>query len=87
MVTGGAGLQRLTILAADPDATVVVQADYFMPRDDSPSNLPRLEHSSRQGTPAARAPLSSYLNPLQLYASTQRGLDDERRPALLDVHA
>ena len=85
MVTGGAGLQRLTIMAADPDATVVVQADYFMPRDAALSDLPRLEHS-RQATPAARSP-PSYLNPLQLYASTQRGLDDEPRTALLDVHA
>ena len=87
MVAGGAGLQRLTILAADPHATVVVQADYFMPRDAAPANPPLLEHSSRAATPGARAPLSSYLNPLQLYASTQRGLDDERRAALLDVHA
>lgn len=87
MVAGGAGLQRLTILAADPNATVVVQADYFMPRDVAPPNPQLLEHSSRQARPAARAPLSSYLNPLQLYASTQRGLDDERRTALLDVHA
>jgi hypothetical protein len=88
LVAGGAGLQRLTILAADPDATtVVVQADYFTPRDASPSELPRLEHSSRQPAPTARSPLSSYLNPLQLYARTQRGLDDERRTALLDVHA
>jgi hypothetical protein len=85
MVAGGAGLQRLTILAADPDATVVVQADYFMPRDAAP-NPQLLEHSSRQATPGGRAP-SSYLNPLQLYASTQRGLDDERRATLLDVHA
>ena len=87
MVAGGAGLQRLTILAADPDATVVVQADYFTPRDAAPPNPQLLEHPSRQATPGGRAPLSSYLNPLQLYASTQRGLDDERRSALLDVHA
>jgi len=79
-------LQRLTILAADPEATVVVQADYFMPRDAAPPNPQLLEHSSRQAPPGGRAPLSSYLNPLQLYASTQRGLD-ERRAALLDVHA
>ena len=79
-------MQRLTILAADPEATVVVQADYFMPRDAAP-NSQLLEHSSRQATSGGRAPLSSYLNPLQLYASTQRGLDDERRAALLDVHA
>jgi len=87
LVAGGAGLQRLTILAADPDATVVVQADYFTPRDAAPPDPLRLEHTSQQATPGARAPLSSYLNPLQLYASTQRGLDDERRAALLDVHA
>jgi hypothetical protein len=86
MVAGGAGLQRLTILAADPDATVVVQADYFMPRDAALPDPQLLDHSSRQATPGGRAPLSSYLNPLQLYASTQRGLD-EHRAALLDVHA
>jgi hypothetical protein len=79
-------LQRLTILAADPEATVVVQADYFTPRDAAPPN-PQLLEQSRQTTPGGRAPLSTYLNPLQLYASTQRGLDDERRAALLDVHA
>jgi hypothetical protein len=85
LVAGGAGLQRLTILAADPDATVVVQADYFTPGDAAPPNPLRLEHSSRQATPGGRAPPSSHLNPLQLYVSTQRG--QERRAALLDVHA
>jgi hypothetical protein len=87
LVAGGAGLQRLTILAADPHATVVVQADYFTPRDPVAPDALRLEHTSRQATPGARTPQSSHLNPLQLYASTQRGLDDERRAALLDVHA
>jgi hypothetical protein len=57
-----------------------------MPRDATPPN-PQLLEQSRQTTLGGRAPLSSYLNPLQLYASTQRGLDDERRAALLDVHA
>ena len=80
------------ILAAHPDATVVVQADYFFPGESSlsPDQL-RLEPGSQPAPnrPALNhpAPVSSYLNPIQLYARTQRGLDDKPRAALLDVHA
>ena len=80
------------ILAAHPDATVVVQADYFFPGESSlsPDQL-RLEPGSQPAPnrPALNhpAPVSSYLNPIQLYARTQ-GLDNRpKAAALLDVHA
>jgi hypothetical protein len=62
LVAGGAALKRVTILASRPDATVVVQADYYS-RDDGPVNS-RLT-SPREppnGAPAAGGPNSLALN-------------------------
>ena len=80
------------ILAAHPDATVVVQADYFFPGESSlPPDPRRLEPVSQPApnrlAPSRPAPVSSHLNPIQLYARTQ-GLDNRpKAAALLDVHA
>jgi hypothetical protein len=52
----------------------------------SPRNPQRLEFVSQHAL-SSPAPVSSYLNPIQLYARTQRGLDDKPKAALLDVHA
>jgi hypothetical protein len=38
LVAGGAALKRVTILASRPDATVVVQADYYSRSDGPPVN-------------------------------------------------
>jgi hypothetical protein len=75
------------ILAAHPDATVVVRADYFFPGDSSLPPGPRRLEPVSQPAPSRPAPVSSHLNPIQLYARTQRGLDDKPKAALLDVHA
>jgi hypothetical protein len=94
---GGAALKRVTILAARPDATVVVQADYFS-HEEAPSidaQLPAVEQISHHAMTvvgknptilSAPAATSSYRNPIQLYTSVQRGLDDTKA-ALLDVLA
>jgi hypothetical protein len=94
---GGAALKRVTILAARPDATVVVQADYFSD-EEAPSvhaQLPAAEQISHNAmTIVARNPTtlsgpvatSLYRNPIQLYTSVQRGLGDTKA-ALLDVLA
>jgi hypothetical protein len=94
---GGAALKRVTILAARPDATVVVQADYFS-EEEAPAvdaQLPAIAQISRNAmtvigkNPAAlSAPMtaSPYRNPIQLYTSVQRGLGDTKA-ALLDVLA
>ena len=95
---GGAALKRLTILAARPDTTVLVQADYFPPNDEAPaaSQLPVLADKSRHaltvaaassGTLSSPTTFSSYLNPIQLYTRTQRGFDDNPKAALIDVLA
>jgi hypothetical protein len=94
---GGAALKRLTFLEARSDATVVVQADYFsdeeMPSVDA--QRPAIEQISSNAitvvgknptTLSGPAVTSPYRNPIQLYASVQRGLVDTR-PALLDVLA
>jgi hypothetical protein len=38
LVAGSADLKRVTIMSAQPDSTVVVQADYFSAHDDYPRN-------------------------------------------------
>jgi hypothetical protein len=98
LVASGTALKRVTILAARPDATVVVQADYLS-RDDTPSfgsQPPALQYVSRDAvaiagtsseTPSRPASTSFYRNPLQLYARTQRGLEETPKAALLDVFA
>jgi hypothetical protein len=111
-------LQRLTILTAREDSTVVVQADYFSPDeasqfdsrlpvqsgrafstpeldstalDSTALDSPALDASAAEDTnfPTASRPakISSYLNPIELYTRTQRGLKDSSKPALLDVLA
>jgi hypothetical protein len=94
---GGAALKRVTILAARPDATVVVQADYFSD-EETPSidaQRPAVEPISQHAmtvvgrnlsTLSGPAPSSPYRNPIQLYTSVQRGLED-KKAALLDVLA
>jgi hypothetical protein len=115
---GGASLQRLTILTARQDSTVVVQADYFSHDEALPfdSQLPELSASANDAvtsgsanypppsraatslpatslaatslaTTSRSATISSYLNPIELYTRTQRGLTDTSKPALLDVLA
>jgi hypothetical protein len=112
LVAGGGALQRVTIMAARPDTTVVVQADYY-PREDEPASSPALlEQSSSNTLPVLSAPAASsaltvadtdfastdaetlsrptaisfYMNPVQLYTRTQRGLGSSKA-ALLDVLA
>ena len=80
------------ILAAHPDATVVVRADYFFPGESSPPPDPRrLEAVSQPAlnlpAPYRSAAVSSYLNPVQLYARTQVLDDKPKAAALIDVHA
>jgi hypothetical protein len=112
LVGNGAALKRVTILAARPDATVVVQADYYSRDDDSysrdvtqysrdlapaiESQLPAIQNNSPgalavlgSNTATLSQPVtnSSYLSPVQFYARTQRGFDETRRAALLDVLA
>jgi hypothetical protein len=70
LVASGTALKRVTIRAARPDSTVVVQADYFS-RDDAPPF----------------ASTSFHRDPIQLYARTQRGLDEMPTAPLIDVFA
>lgn len=96
LVPGNPDLKRVTILASRPDATVVVQADYYS-RGATPSlpALPAAEQSAARsmtvsGTSSempSRSSMSTHVTPLQLYTRTQRGFDDSCRPALLDVRA
>jgi hypothetical protein len=98
LVASGTAPKRVTILAARRDATVVVQADYLS-RDDTPSfgsQPPALQYHSHDAaavmdtsseTPRRPASTSFYRTPLQLYARTQRGLEDTPKAALLDVFA
>jgi hypothetical protein len=67
--------------------TVVVQADYYLPDRSAAPRIARLERNSQQASPARSAANSPYLSPIELYARTQRGLDEEPRVALLDVRA
>jgi hypothetical protein len=93
---GGAALKRVTILTARPDATVVVQADYFSDEEarSVDAQLPAVEQTSQAMTIVGKNPTTlsgpvataSYRNPIQLYTSVQRGLGDTK-PALLDVLA
>jgi hypothetical protein len=103
-------LQRVTILTARQNTTVVVQADYFShdaalplgtrlaqlgaPANDAAAadaanlaNLANLANTANSATPSGAAKSSSYLNPIELYQRTQRGLKDSSKPALLDVLA
>jgi hypothetical protein len=94
----GAALQRVTILTARQDTTVVVQADYYPPEDAlplgvrlpllaAPANDAPAADAANTATPGGAAKISSYLNPIELYTRTQRGLKDASKPALLDVLA
>jgi hypothetical protein len=96
LVAAGADLKRVTILAARPNSTVVVQADYFSRDEHSPvgSQLPALPHAPSTalqvmnfGTNRLPGAASSYRSPVELYARTQRGLDTPSKAALLDVLA
>jgi hypothetical protein len=85
----------VTILAAQPDSAVVVQADYYSPDETSSlgSALPAIEHdppstalvATDSGALTRSLTKSSY-NPIQLYLRTQRSFDP-RKTALLDVLA
>jgi hypothetical protein len=80
-VANGAAFKRVTIFEARSATTVVVQADYY-PQDMEPR-----AHAMMLPVQCSRpAPTSSYLNGVQLYARTQRGLDDAPK-ATLDVLA
>jgi hypothetical protein len=85
------------VLAARPDATLVVQADNS-PSDDgalevTPAALEQMLSNSmavvstHAGSLSRPQRISSYLNPIELYTRTQRGLEDASRTALLDVLA
>jgi hypothetical protein len=76
-IVNGGPLTRVTIVEAR-STTLVVQADYY-PQDLA---LPVPRDSA-----ASAGSGSAYLKPVQLYARTQRGLDDRPRAALLDVLA
>jgi hypothetical protein len=96
LVASGADLKRVTILAAHPNSTVVVQADYFSRAEHPPvdTRLPALPHAASTalqvmnfGTSRLPGSGSSYRSPVELYARTQRGLDTPSKAALLDVLA
>jgi hypothetical protein len=97
LVASGAELKRVMILAAHPNSTVVVQADYFSRQEYAPAaaELPALPHAASNALQTAplyfgttsRSLGSSYRNPVELYARTQRGLDTPPKAALLDVLA
>lgn len=82
LVTNGAALQRVTIFEARSDTTVVVQADYY-PQDNGAQHHALSLPVQRDRS----APAPFYRNPAQLYARTQRGLDEAPKAALLDVLA
>jgi hypothetical protein len=83
-VAAGGALQHVTILAAHPGTTVVVQADYYSP-NDLPSAMPVLRTNAV--TPGRPVKISPHSNAIELYARTQGNLTESRRIALLDVHA
>jgi hypothetical protein len=104
LVASGTELKRVTILAAHPNSTVVVQADYFSREEYAPVRcaLPALpyvaSHALQASSPnsstadlyvgtTSPTPGSSYRNPAELYARTQRGLDTASKATLLDVLA
>jgi hypothetical protein len=98
LVASGADLKRVTILASRPNSTVVVQADYFSREEyaGSSSELPALPPASSDvlqlaptkfSTKSLPGAGSSYRNPVELYARTQRSLETPSRAALLDVLA
>jgi hypothetical protein len=98
LVASGAELKRVTILATQPNSTVVVQADYFSREAYASlsSGLPALPHAGSEALqlaatnyPTMSLPRagSPYRNPVELYARTQRGLDTPSKSALLDVLA
>jgi hypothetical protein len=80
-VSAGGALQHVTILAARPGATVVVQADYY-----PPSAMPVLR-TNTVTTGGRSVKISPSSNAIELYARTQRNLTETRKIALLDVHA
>ena len=57
LVASGAELKRVTILAAHPDSTVVVQADYFLRQEYAAagSGLPALTHAASHALQAGSA--------------------------------
>jgi hypothetical protein len=96
LVAGHPDLKRVTILAARPDATLVVQADYYSRRAAPLPALPAVDESPGQAMtvsatssamPHRISAMPSPSGPLQLYTRTQQGFDGSRRSALLDVLA
>ena len=84
----GAALQRVTILTARRDTTIVVQADYYSRDEALPFDTQApIADATNTTTPCGASRISSYLNPIELYTRTQRGLKDTSKPALLDVLA
>ena len=79
-IVNGGQLTRVTIFEARTATTLVVQADYYP--QDLALPMPR-DSAASAGTGSG----SAYLKPVQLYARTQRTLDDRPRAALLDVLA
>jgi hypothetical protein len=74
LVAGGPAMPRVT-LTTRAATSVVVQPEYFEPQRPA------------RGLTQALLPSSAARRPLQLYASTQRGFEDPRVTALLDVFA
>jgi len=82
-------LRRVTIVAARADTAVLVQADYETPSARSGASLNLAPPPAAQPAvlmPVRAAP-STRLGPLELYARTQRGLEENPKAALLDVLA
>jgi len=91
LVSSGAGPQRVTVVTARTDTTIVVQAEYVDAPTDYIATTPpmvaaRLPVAQRLPVEEDSAPAPAARHPIQLYARTQRGQDPRAAP-LVDVFA
>ncbi len=85
--SGGAVLQRITVLATQPDDTVVMlRADYATPAREARSAPAPL---AQDASPAEATLPDSRFAPVALYARTQGSavIRDRAKGGVIDVHA
>jgi hypothetical protein len=92
LVASGANLKRLTLVASQPDSTVVLlRADYASldqePIDVIATDVESIPPPDTQPVPRRAVGITAYLHPLDRYALTQSGLGAGSKGSYLDVRA
>jgi hypothetical protein len=92
LVASGANLKRVTLVASQPDSTVVLLRADYASMDREPIDVIATDVESTPSPTTLPAPrqaggTTAYLRPLDQYALTQSGLGAGSKGSYLDVRA